>query len=136
MEGFISAAALNRAGVCSQGFRCSFMRVTIWTISSFLVIAALGELRLAAAEPAEVRPPSTDGGTGQEVAIEAIVAEALQNNPELAFYEAEIAAARGERRSAGAWPNPELEVEVAELRAEMARVREELRTIREQLEPR
>src|SRR6266700_7839271 len=42
------------------------------------------------------------------LALEALVAETLANNPELNFYKAEIAAARGERLSAGAWANPEL----------------------------
>lgn len=42
------------------------------------------------------------------VPVEALVAEALEKNPELKFYEAEIAAARAGQRSAGAWPNPEL----------------------------
>src|SRR5438876_2707539 len=40
--------------------------------------------------------------------LEALVAETLANNPELNFYKAEIATARGERQSAGAWANPEL----------------------------
>jgi cobalt-zinc-cadmium efflux system outer membrane protein len=40
--------------------------------------------------------------------IEAFVKEALSGNPELKFYEAEIAVAKGERRAAGAWQNPEI----------------------------
>ena len=40
--------------------------------------------------------------------LEALVAEALEKNPELEFYQAEIAAARAGRRSAGQLPNPEL----------------------------
>src|SRR5713226_4268965 len=40
--------------------------------------------------------------------LEALVADTLANNPELNFYKAEIAAARGERQTAGAWPNPEV----------------------------
>ncbi len=40
--------------------------------------------------------------------LEALVAETLANNPELNFYKAEIAAARGERQTAGAWANPEV----------------------------
>jgi cobalt-zinc-cadmium efflux system outer membrane protein len=46
------------------------------------------------------------------VRVEAMVAEALKNNPELKFYEAEIAAARANRRSSGAWQNPELSTTV------------------------
>ena len=51
----------------------------------------------AAAEPASL-------------SIAALVEDTLARNPELKFYEAEIAAAKGERRGAGALPNPELTV--------------------------
>lgn len=47
-----------------------------------------------------------------EVAIAALVDDALANNPEVKFYQAEIAAAGGERKSAGARPNPEAEFEL------------------------
>ena len=40
--------------------------------------------------------------------IQRVVDEALRNNPELRFYEAEIDAAKGERKTAGTWNNPEL----------------------------
>ena len=40
--------------------------------------------------------------------LDALVAEALEKNPELKFYEAEIAAAKAGRQSAGLFPNPEL----------------------------
>jgi cobalt-zinc-cadmium efflux system outer membrane protein len=40
--------------------------------------------------------------------LDALVAEALEKNPELRFYEAEIAAAKGGRKTAGLWPNPEV----------------------------
>ncbi len=43
------------------------------------------------------------------LSTEELVAEALANNLELRSYEAELAAARGERRQAGMWKNPELE---------------------------
>lgn len=41
-----------------------------------------------------------------------LVAEALKKNPEISFYEAEIAAARGGRQSAGQLANPELSTEI------------------------
>src|SRR3954469_24907317 len=47
-------------------------------------------------------------GTGAKVSIEALVQEALEKNPELNYYRAEIAAAKGERRTAGTLANPEL----------------------------
>ena len=40
--------------------------------------------------------------------IASLVDEAYQKNPELHFYEQEIAVARGDRRTAGTWPNPDL----------------------------
>jgi len=43
--------------------------------------------------------------------INSLVSEALARNPELKFYEAEIAAARGQRRTAGQWANPTLSTE-------------------------
>jgi outer membrane protein, heavy metal efflux system len=43
-----------------------------------------------------------------ETTIDALVAEALRRNPELSFYIAEIAAARGERRTAAQWTYPDL----------------------------
>lgn len=48
--------------------------------------------------------------------MNALVDEVLRNNPELAYYQAEIDAAKGERRSARAWPNPELSSEVGQKR--------------------
>jgi len=44
--------------------------------------------------------------------IDALVAEALARNPELNFYVAEIAAARGERRTAAQWSYPELSTNI------------------------
>ena len=40
--------------------------------------------------------------------LDALVADVLERNPELNFYRAEIAAAKGERRTAGALANPEM----------------------------
>lgn len=42
------------------------------------------------------------------VALDALVAETLERNPELKFYEAEILAAKAGRKTAGALGNPEL----------------------------
>ena len=52
--------------------------------------------------------------TARETAVTSsdLVAEALQKNPEIRFYEAEIAAARGGRQTAGQLANPELSTEI------------------------
>jgi cobalt-zinc-cadmium efflux system outer membrane protein len=42
------------------------------------------------------------------VALEALVAEALKENPELQFYRAELTAAKAGRKTAGLWANPAL----------------------------
>ena len=48
---------------------------------------------------------------GDATSLDALVAEALARNPELNVYSAEIAAAKGERRTAGEWANPEASTE-------------------------
>ena len=52
--------------------------------------------------------PEPQAGKTNPVALEGLVAEVLAQNPELAFYRAEIDAAKGERRTAARWANPEL----------------------------
>lgn len=52
--------------------------------------------------------------------LDALVAEVLDKNPELAFYQAEIAAAKGEQRTAKALPNPELSTSLGVKRAKDA----------------
>lgn len=50
------------------------------------------------------------------VSVQTLVAEISANNPELKFYEAEIGAAKARGRSATAWANPELGVELGRKR--------------------
>lgn len=63
---------------------------------------------LRAGGPDVISGPTGASGTS---AISSLVQEALNRNPELKYYEALVAAAQGQRRQAGAWTNPELEVE-------------------------
>lgn len=63
-----------------------------------LVFSVTASLLARAAEP-ESLPPLT---------ISAIVDEALEKNPELQFYQAEIAAAKAGQKTAGLFANPEL----------------------------
>ena len=51
---------------------------------------------------------STNVATNVSHTLEALVAEALEKNPELKFYDAEILAAKAGRKTAGAFANPEL----------------------------
>ncbi|MBI3878565.1 MAG: TolC family protein [Verrucomicrobia bacterium] len=66
-------------------------------VGSLLVSGFFAAPACAAAEP-------------ELLSLAALVEDTLAKNPELKFYEAEIAAAKGERRGAGALPNPELTV--------------------------
>ena len=52
--------------------------------------------------------------------LDALVSEVLDRNPELAFYRAEIAAAKGEQRTAKSLPNPELTTSLGSKRAKDA----------------
>src|SRR5207247_4882709 len=54
---------------------------------------------------AETPPVNTNAPS---VALETLVADVLEHNPELNFYRAEIAVAKGDRRTAATWANPEL----------------------------
>lgn len=48
--------------------------------------------------------------------VDQLVEQALAGNPELKGFEADVAAARGERTQAGLWKNPEVEIEYGERR--------------------
>jgi cobalt-zinc-cadmium efflux system outer membrane protein len=52
--------------------------------------------------------------------LEALQARALAENPELKFYEAEVAAAKGQRTQAGLWKNPEVSVNYGDRRTKDA----------------
>ena len=56
---------------------------------------------------AEAPAPTNAPTATNSVSLEALVADVVEHNPELNFYRAEIAAARGERRTAGTLANPE-----------------------------
>jgi cobalt-zinc-cadmium efflux system outer membrane protein len=48
---------------------------------------------------------------GDATSLDVLVAEALARNPEIKAYTAQIGAAKGERRTAGEWQNPEASTE-------------------------
>src|SRR5205809_3092582 len=47
--------------------------------------------------------------------LSSLVEQALRNNPELKFYDAEIAAAKGNRKTAGTWQNPEFKADAGQM---------------------
>ena len=59
------------------------------------------------------------------VSLDALVSEALEKNPELKFYEAEIAAAKAGRKTAGLLGNPELSGGVGQKRVSSGGVSDE-----------
>ena len=76
------------------------------TFQILLSVLLLSNVR--AAEPKPAAAPLT---------LDALVTEVLDRNPELAFYRAEIAAAKGEQRNATVLPNPELTTSLGAKRA-------------------
>lgn len=56
----------------------------------------------------KTRGEQTNASTApSDLSLEALVTEALEKNPELKFFEAEITAAKAGRKTAGIWANPE-----------------------------
>ncbi len=56
-----------------------------------------------------------------QVTLDAVVADVLEHNPELNFYSAEIAAAKGEAQTAATWANPELSTTIGGKRVDRRR---------------
>ncbi len=69
-----------------------------------LLTAALASTMTLTAKSQEINSPPVTSS----LSLDALVAEALEKNPELKFYEAELAAARAGRKTAGTLGNPEL----------------------------
>ncbi|HEX5219597.1 MAG TPA: TolC family protein [Verrucomicrobiae bacterium] len=59
------------------------------------------------------------------VSLDTLVTEALEKNPELKFYEAELAVARAGRKSAGLWANPEVSGSIGQKRTTAGGLSEE-----------
>ena len=70
------------------------------------VVALAVSLTAPIARGQEIAPANV--ATNVSHTLDAVVGEALEKNPELKFYEAEIAAAKGGRKTAGSFANPEL----------------------------
>ena len=70
-----------------------------------LILLALSGAASRGAETNEASPRAVLTNT---VSLNELVSEALEENPELKFYEAEITAAKAGRKTAGAFANPEV----------------------------
>ena len=86
-----------------------FLRSNVLAVA--LTVALIGQLQ--AADAVATNQPSA---VTNQLLLDDLVNEALANNPELNFYRAEIAAARGARRTAAAWANPEVSAELGQKR--------------------
>ena len=70
-----------------------------WAVSAVALLTA--SFSVSPAVPSE-SPPL------QQLDLDSVVADILDRNPEINFYRAEIAAAKGGARTAAAWPNPDV----------------------------
>jgi cobalt-zinc-cadmium efflux system outer membrane protein len=93
--------------------RASFSLISVVVWCGALVVPGLVSM---AAPPERIGPSGETPPLGP-VTVAALVDEVLTRNPELSFYQAELKAARGELRSAGQFPNPELAPQVAQKRS-------------------
>lgn len=82
-----------------------FHKLSLCLIAAFLSFGAGFAPADEATAPAVKQDHTEDAGNS--ITVDAVVAEVLEKNPELKFYEAEIDAAKGARRTAGLWANPE-----------------------------
>jgi cobalt-zinc-cadmium efflux system outer membrane protein len=71
-------------------------------------VAALAVILTAPVTWAQESTSTTNIPPGASHTLDALVAEALEKNPELKFYDAEIAAAKAGRKTAGLLANPEV----------------------------
>jgi len=75
----------------------------------WLVAGISGALQLTNA----AESPSANSNSSS-IALADLVTDVLEHNPELNFYQAEIAAAKGERRTAATWANPEVSTTIGQ----------------------
>ena len=76
-------------------------------------VVATGLSLLHVSKAAESPPANTNAPS---IALDAVVAGVLEHNPELDFYRAEIAAAKGGRRTAASRANPDLTATIGDKR--------------------
>ncbi len=84
-----------------------------YIISAVMLIAALRAYQADAAERPASDSTKVTAATNQ-MALDAVVADVLEHNPELNFYSAEIAATKGQARTAATWSNPDLSTTIGD----------------------
>jgi len=91
-----------------------------WNFGLPLLLAAL-----VSAPSLTANSQKTNSAVASSLSLEALVGEALEKNPELKFYEAELTAARAGRQSAGVWANPEVSGSIGQKRVTTGGLSEE-----------
>src|SRR5262245_10084536 len=71
---------------------------------------------LVAATPIAKCQETNSPPPAASLSLDTLIVEALEKNPELKFYEAELAVARAGRKTAGLWANPEVSGSVGQKR--------------------
>ncbi|HEY0943830.1 MAG TPA: TolC family protein [Opitutaceae bacterium] len=89
-------------------------------LSFSLLLFSVASLAVSVATRAQTPPVASVAAPASPITLDALVAEIVNRNPELAFYEAELAAAKAGRRSAAAWNDPELAVDAGRKRVREA----------------
>jgi len=92
----------------------------ILTLCRTIVIAVLAMSSTTLHADGAERPASDSikaTSSVKQMTLEAVVTDVLEHNAEVNFYNAEIAAAKGSARTAGAWANPELSTTIGDKRA-------------------
>src|SRR5512132_292955 len=97
---------LRRSRANEHRIRASCRAFALWGVllSAGAAMAASPAARLAPAAPAPLAEPASAGSAE----VDALVAEALEKNPDLAAAKHEAAATRARVASAGALPDPML----------------------------
>src|SRR5262245_17264166 len=72
------------------------------------VSIAMSSLLWGGQDKSASAPVTNSVAATNAVSLDALVEEALEKNPELNFYRAEVVAAKAGRKAAGLWSNPEL----------------------------
>ena len=86
-------------------------------IGTACAVVLVGGVLVCAAHGAEKNPASINiSAPMAQLTLDQVIADVLEHNPELNFYSAEIAAAKGEARTAATWANPELAATVGDKR--------------------
>jgi cobalt-zinc-cadmium efflux system outer membrane protein len=84
------------------------------SFSPLWLVAVLGASISAPFHFSHAADPPSANSKAPSIALEALVTDVLEHNPELNFYRAEISAAKGERRTAATWANPELSTSIGQ----------------------